>query len=182
MRDRALPSASRGIALARGVLVALLLAASCAPTTATRGGVSDRAPTGDELRALEEELAPYRGSGIGIVHGRVAVETASGKVAAVAGSRVLVLPATGYASVRFATFVVAGDTLPPAVRAAAVRQANTDAQGSFVLEQMPPGSYLVASEMFWTSPEGTARSAIPYGRFELAPGATTDVAVARVVP
>lgn len=182
MRHRATPVARRASVLARGgIVVALLLGTSCAPA-ATRRGLSDQAPTGDEARQLAEDLAPYRGGGIGIVRGHVSVQTPSGKVDAVVGSRVLLVPATAYASLRFQTFVVAGDSLPPAVRAAATRQANTDAQGNFVLEELPPGSYLVASEMFWTSADGTARSAIPYGRFELAPGATTDVVVARVVP
>jgi hypothetical protein len=164
------------------LLLAALLAAGCSPTITNKHGISDQAPTGDTLRQLQDESAPYRARGSGAVHGHVSVQTPAGAVAARAGSRVLLLPATDYAAVRFAAFVIEDDTLPPAVRAAAIAQANVDAQGDFTLENLPPGSYLIASELFWTAPDGASRSAVPYARFDLADGVRVEVAVTRATP
>jgi len=164
------------------LLAAALLAAACTPPVTTRHGISDQAPDGEALRQLQEEMAPYRKRGAGVVTGHVSIRGPAGEVAARAGSRVLLAPATSYAVLRFESFVVADNELPPAVRAAAVKHGNTDAQGNFTLRDLPPGGYLIASEMFWTSPDGASRSDVPFARFEIHEGATTvEVAVTRSV-
>ena len=93
--------------------------------------MSDKAPTGETQRQLQQESMPYRQKGSGVVRGTVSVQTPSGPVVATLGTRVLLAPATQYSTVRFDKFVVEDNEVPPAVRAAVVWSIKTDAQGNF---------------------------------------------------
>lgn len=164
------------------VLAASLLLAGCTPSAVIAyRAMSDQEPTGDTLRQLQQESLPYRKKGAGVVTGQVFLTTANGQLVPPADTQVLVAPATEYSIVRFNKFVVEDNEFPPAIRAAVVWHVRTDAQGRFQLQQLPAGSYLVGSEVFWTPPGRSARAEIPYARFDLPAGGTAEIAVTRTV-
>jgi hypothetical protein len=162
-------------------LLGLALAPGCTPSIMiASGAMSDQAPSGDTLSQLQQESAPYRRKGTGVIAGQVFVTTEHGPVYASPGTTVLLAPDTEYSNVRFQKFVVEGNEVPPAVRAAVAWMTKTKADGEFMFRDLPGGTYLVASQVFWTPPGADeARSDIPYARLQLAEGASVTTEVTR---
>lgn len=132
-------------------VVGLSLAlASCGAGTAQLGKSFDPA---DAAFALKP--------GFGRVEGQAFLRRDLGIIVTAAGERVFLIPATPYARERFAG-LFGGDKRayygnvvddPPPGYYDTRRETKVDMSGRFVFEGLAPGSYIVATRVFWTEPK-----------------------------
>lgn len=167
----------RPASVAALLLASLLLLNGCAALF-SRDHVSD-----EEREQIAEETAPYAQKGTGVITGVVRVDTGYGPFVASRNTQVALTPATTIASERFQRYVVEDNELPGQRKAELVLFARTDAAGRFHFDHLPPGEYLLASEVRW-SPTGKGEDAhteVTYARVTLADGGRADVVVTRPV-
>ncbi|MWD27716.1 hypothetical protein E0K89_009540 [Aquicoccus sp. SCR17] len=110
-----------------------------------------------------EEVRGIKRDGRARIEGQAFLRQRGGGVVTCAGSGVLLIPAGGYATELFTrvwgnpeggvagTFVMGPKTLPPGFLEY-TRQSRCDAEGDFVFERVPDGTYFVASQVTWTVP------------------------------
>lgn len=102
-----------------------------------------------------DEYAQYSGEGDAAIEGQAFVKTAGGDVKPCAGNNVILNPVTSYSAEWFEHAIVKGETVTspdPRVKDYA-RKVMGDADGRFVFEKLPPGSYYVTCLITWKVPE-----------------------------
>jgi hypothetical protein len=110
-----------------------------------------------EPKAAEYILRP----GTGRIDGQAFLTRDQGRVVTAAGERVFLIPATAYATERFAK-MFGGDHRsyfgnpvedPPPEYYTYRRETKVDMSGKFAFEKVAPGRYIVATRVFWTEPK-----------------------------
>ena len=133
-----------------GVGILALALASCGAGTAT---IQSRFDPADAAFALK--------GGTGRIEGQAFLRRNFGILVTAAGERVFLIPATPYARERF-TGLFGGDKRayygntvddPPPDYYESRRETKVDMSGRFVFEDVAPGSYIVATRVFWTEPK-----------------------------
>jgi hypothetical protein len=164
---------------------ALALASVTASSTGCIAALAlqDSGPSGDELRQLQEESAPYQKRGSGSISGLVTLETPRGQLTAPPGTQVYLTPATTYALQRLQKYAIEKNELPEKRESQLMWFASTDAEGRFRFTELPPGDYILASRVLWSpsSTAGDSRAEVAYARVHLAAGESITVMVTRSV-
>lgn len=100
-------------------------------------------------------------SGTGRVEGQAFLRRDYGRLVTAAGERVILLPATAYATERFDR-MFGGDRRsyfgnsvedPPPEYLRYRRETKVDMGGKFAFENLAPGRYILATRVFWTEPK-----------------------------
>jgi hypothetical protein len=157
---------------------ALLLA-----LVAAKGLGCTAGPADDERRQIHHESTQYRQKGSGSISGIVAIETGSGRATAPSGTLVYLTPATSSVNARLQEYGIEKNELPEDRFAEVLWMNRTDAQGRVRFDNLPPGEYVLVSQVAWRPPSDPAgsRSDVAYARVRLAPGENIAVTVSRRV-
>ena len=99
--------------------------------------------------------------GTGRIEGQAFLRRDYGRLVTAAGERVFLIPATAYATERFAAMFGGdhrsyyGNTVedPPPEYYDYRRETKVDMTGKFAFEDVAPGRYIVATRVFWTEPK-----------------------------
>ncbi|HZR82977.1 MAG TPA: hypothetical protein VFD92_17910 [Candidatus Binatia bacterium] len=179
--------ARRGVArVLAAALVGVSLAGCLAvpPVLLTQRALSDKEPSGDELKQLQQESAPYQKKGRGVVTGMVAMQAGTQQIPAPAGTTVYLTPVTTYATARLQKYAVEENELPAKANAQIAWIGRTEEGGVFRFQDLPAGSYYIVSQMFWTPPwdPGKPRGDVAYTMIQLAPGENAYTVVTRPAP
>lgn len=136
----------------------------------------EKEPTGDVLKQLQQETAPYLKKGSGTIAGVVTIVANGNTMVAGAGAGVFLTPATTWANWRLQHFVIEDNEVPEKSQAQLAWLTKTDAQGRFDFTDLPPGQYLLLSQVFLAG-----GSDVAYARVQLGAGEKAEVNVTRVV-
>ena len=132
------------------LILGLLTACSTANTTAKR------------VPFPEDEYLKLSSSGKGVITGQVYIETRDGDKVPKSGAKVVLNPVTSYSlQWKEETPVTLMPLEPPDSRISNyIREALTDAEGRFVIDNVPAGEYFVSSPIVWEGP-GMVKSVYP---------------------
>lgn len=178
---------SNGFPSIRTLLVACACVAlgvsGCTPAvTGVIYGASDKGPSGAQKVLIKEELAPYRQRGESAITGRVFLETPNGEVVG-ASQSVHLTPATAYAKELAETQVVRDNEMIDRKAEGVWWTTKAGRDGRFVFNWLPPGDYLVLSQIAWSPDGGTsAEEAVAYALVRVGDREHIDVVVKRKVP
>lgn len=120
-------------------------------------GPAERIAASFEAKAAAHILKP----GTGRIDGQAFLRRDQGRLVTAAGERVFLIPATAYATERFAK-MFAGDRRayygnpiedPPEDYYTYRRETKVDMSGKFAFENVAKGRYIVATRVFWTEPK-----------------------------
>ena len=125
------------------LFVTAVFTSGCIPQ---QRGTPFQAPTSQQAG----ELAKFMNPGTSTIQGQAFMKTRGGSVIYGAGSRVYLVPNTGYTTSR-GSFDVTSD---PAL-SKYTRQTKADATGNFEFLKIPEGKYIVISEVTWDVPSFT---------------------------
>ena len=103
-----------------------------------------------------EEHAPYMTKGTGSVSGEAFLKTAGGDVRYAAGEPILLIPATLYGREFFLVDILKSQELvSPALdhrMPQAVRTVRADSKGRFTFTDLPMGTYVLYTSIYWQVP------------------------------
>ena len=163
------------------LLLAVLLAPGCAMLgTWTVYGFSDEA-TGADLELLREQSAPYRQRGAGVIVGRAFLTFPENKEVRAYRGLVRMVPATHFAEGRLDKYVIKKNEFPPEIQAQVKWSTRTDTDGKFVFRELPPGTYLIASEIAYVNHRDKAAVAIVWAEVTIGEGETKPVYLTRKI-
>ena len=164
------------------LVLTMLLAPGCAAIgTWTTYWIKGDGPTGAELELLREQSAPYRQRGAGIIIGRAFLQFPENKEVRSFRGRVRMVPATLFAEHRLEKYVMKKNEFPPEIESQVKWVTRSDTEGRFVFRELPPGKYIIASEIAYVSNSDKAKMAIAWSEVELGEGETKQTFVSRQI-
>ena len=91
------------------------------------------------------------------------------------------VPATLFAEQRLEQYVIKKNEFPPELQSQVKWSTRTDTDGRFVFRELPPGTYLIASEIAYVNSRDKAATAIAWAEVELGEGETKTTFVTRTI-
>lgn len=170
-----------GRALIPLLLLTVLTAPGCAMIgTWTSYWFRDDA-TGADLELLKEQSAPYRQRGAGVIVGRAFLTFPENKEVRAYRGKVRMVPATLFTEKRLDKYIIKKNEFPPEIQAQVKWSTRTDTEGRFVFRELPPGTYLIASEIAFVNSRENAETAIAWAEVEIGEGETKTTYVTRQI-
>lgn len=137
--------------------------------------------TGADLELLREQSDPYRQRGAGVIVGRAFLSFPENKEVRSYRGRIRMVPATHYAQGRLDKYIIKKDKFPPEIQAQVKWSTRTDTKGKFIFRELPPGTYLIASEIAYVNWRDNAATAIAWAEVEIGEGETKAIYVTRAI-
>ena len=163
------------------ILMTTLTAPGCALIGTWTSYLFQDNPTGADLELLREQSAPYRQRGAGVIVGRAYLQFPENKEVRAYRGRVRMVPATLFAEQRLEQYVIKKNEFPPELQSQVKWSTRTDTDGRFVFRELPPGTYLIASEIAYVNSRDKAATAIAWAEVELGEGETKTTFVTRTI-
>ena len=136
-------------------------------------------PTGAEKELLLEQSAPYRQRGAGVIVGRAFLQFPDNKQVWSNRGKIRMVPATLFTEKRLDKYVIKKDQFPPEIEAQVKWVTRADTKGVFEFRELPPGKYIIASEIAYVSDSNKAKVAIAWSEVELGEGERKQTFVSR---